>query len=57
MNLRDNTFLAKFKEYGEQITSSQPYALLESAVVVGLLAGIDGGFSGDWSKYEYASNI
>mmetsp|Transcript_26082 Transcript_26082/g.57751 ORF Transcript_26082/g.57751 Transcript_26082/m.57751 type:complete len:319 (+) Transcript_26082:46-1002(+) len=33
-----------------QFTASTPYALIEAAIVFGLLSAIDGGFSGDWSR-------
>ena len=44
--------LNRVQKVGSQITSSVPYTALESLVVLALLSGIDGGFSGDWSKYK-----
>lgn len=38
-------------DIAERITNSAPYTALEAAVVVGLLSAVDGGFSGDWSRF------
>lgn len=38
-----------------KLTSSTPYALIETGIVFTLLAAIDGGFSGDWTRYGLVS--
>jgi len=40
----------EFLNLGEKLTTSTSYSILETAVVITLLAGLDGGYSGDWSK-------
>lgn len=42
--------LQKIIDLGSTITASKPYSALETVILLGLLSGIDGGFSGDWSR-------
>ena len=46
----EETLFNRVQTVGGQITSSKPYTALEAVVVLALLSGIDGGFSGDWSR-------
>jgi hypothetical protein len=42
--------LQKLIDLGSSITSSKPYSALETVILLGVLAAVDGGFSGDWSR-------
>jgi hypothetical protein len=42
--------IQKLVALGSKITSSKPYSALETAILLGVLSAVDGGFSGDWSR-------
>ena len=41
--------------FASKFTASTLYAGIETFIVIGLLAALDGGFSGDWSKFGYVT--
>ena len=49
--VKDTALLRKAKAF----TSSSTYSVIEFMVVLMLLSAIDGGFSGDWSRYNLIS--
>lgn len=49
----DNGPIPTVLNFASKFTASTLYAGIETFIVIGLLAAIDGGFSGDWSKFGY----
>ena len=51
----DTGIVSSLLGFARKFTASTLYAGIETFIVIGLLAAIDGGFSGDWSKFGYVT--